>query len=260
MTFLPWYRRDQYREVIAVAVFTAVFLGLQWLGVADTAIAVGERLARPVTEVGMKAAHEILAPVHYLRQSYKAARRVQQLELEYSQALAKITQLEELERENEVLREILSAQEKQLPSLIATPIVSYGHPSLSLGTAEGVISGAPVIANGVLLGLVDTVSSHQSTVTLLSQLRQPTILAKTESGATGLITGDARKILLTELLVDTELKSGERVMTVGQAQIPANIFIGTVGQVVSNQAAASQTVVVEQLVSFYELAIVEVIP
>jgi cell shape-determining protein MreC len=102
------------------------------------------------------------------------------------------------------------------------------------------------------------VAVNQSEIGLLSQESGPTILAKTESGVQGLIRGDGKRVLLTEIPVDVTLNVGERIVTQGQEGVAPNMFIGRISAVRNDPASAVQTALIEQLVSFYEASIVEV--
>ncbi len=94
---------------------------------------------------------------------------------------------------------------------------------------------------------------------LLSKLNDTYILAETETGVKGIVKGNGREILLTEVKNDQSLEVGQLVFTSSQLGIEKGLLIGRIARVMDeNQALAIKTAVVEQLVNFYEASLVEV--
>jgi cell shape-determining protein MreC len=257
---IRYNRLTWYREMIVLAVFIGITGLGEWLGITDPVRAGIQTVARPIMVVAAGVQRVVLQPVTALNARNATVSRVTELENQLNDAFAKISELEQVEQENQELRQALGAQSRPFRTIIASPITSYGLPTISVGSQQGVIAGNPVLASDTLVGLVEVVSQHQSTVTLLSNSQSSTIVVRTEQGVEGLIRGDGKRIILTEVPQDKELVQGSRIVTAGQQSIPAQLFIGTVGQIISEQSAPVQTVIVEQLMSFYDVPVVEVLP
>jgi cell shape-determining protein MreC len=244
---------------IAAIIFIVMVLG-EWLGMLQPVVSFFEHMLQPAVVQVSRVTAESNQPLILFRKSFGAARRVQELELEYSRSLAKISELEYLEQENQELRRLFQAQEKTTRTVIAAPIVSHGQPSISAGQDEGVLVGQPVLVAEVLVGLVKSTTNHQSIINLLFQNSTQPILVKTESGVEGLIVGNGKNILLTEISKEAEVAIGERVITVGQEQIQPQLVVGRVQQLIDQPSAPIKQAVIYQEASFYEASIVEVLP
>jgi cell shape-determining protein MreC len=92
----------------------------------------------------------------------------------------------------------------------------------------------------------------------LSAVDAKPVLAKTVGGTMGLVRGDGRKILLTEVTQTLPLAIGELVVTVGQLQIEQNLVIGRVTSIQNDPANSVKQAVIEQLTSFFEVSLVEI--
>lgn len=245
--------------LVAISMVVLVLFG-EWLGLVQPFNQALSFISRPILVRLDALVFQATQPLTLIPVSFKAARRVQQLEYDYSQALAEIAALKELEAENQLLRDMLQAAERPTAAVIAAPISAHGQPSLAVGSSHGVELGQSVVAAQTLVGVIAQVQPHQAQVKLLTELRNEPILAKTDSGIKGLIKGDGRQLLLTELPPEAEVKPGEKVVTLGQSQVRSGIFIGQVQQLLDQPSTPVKTAVIEQQVSFYEVGVVEVWP
>jgi len=244
---------------IAAIIFIVLVLG-EWLGLMQPVVSFFERMLQPTVVQVSQITAETNQPLILFRKSFGAARRVQELEREYSQSLAKISELEYLEQENQELRRLFQAQEKTVGTVIAAPIISHGQPSISAGKDEGILVGQPVLVAEMLVGLVKSTTTHQSTINLLFQNMTQPILVKTEGGIEGLVVGNGKNILLTEISKEADISIGERVITVGQEQIQPRLVVGRVQQLIDQPSAPIKQAIIHQEISFYEASIVEVLP
>jgi cell shape-determining protein MreC len=144
--------------------------------------------------------------------------------------------------------------------VIVAPVISYGQPSISAGQTDGVKIGQPVLVAEMLVGLIKSTSTHQSTVDLLFQNTTSPILVKTESGVEGLVMGNGRDILLTEIPKEAEISIDELIVTVGQKQIRPQLVIGRIQQLIDQPSSPIRQAIIHQEISFYEALIVEVLP
>jgi cell shape-determining protein MreC len=189
----------------------------------------------------------------------KAAEKIQDLELRLAGATVSLAELETLRKENEELRFLLENTDRtDERSVIASPIVAFSRPALAVGTARGVQIGAVVLSRNILLGQVTEVSEYESRVVLLSETASQPVLAKTSSGVAGIIVGDGRRVMLTEVSKEQTLAVGDSVMTVGQPQIEQNLLIGRVARVFNEPVASAQSAIIQQPTTFFETPVVEV--
>jgi len=252
------YQKFWFELSIVITIFAILLLG-EWLGLVQPIASVFERLLQPVVVKTSQMMMVVSRPVTLFKNSFNSARRVQELEQEYSYSLAKISELEYLQLENQELRQLLQTQEKMIPVVIAAPIISRGQPSISAGDEEGVEVGQPVLVAKMMVGLIKSTSSHQSVVSLLSHNTTSPILVKTKNGAEGLIVGDGKNILLTEISKEAEVSVGDLVVTVGQEQVRSQLVVGRVQQLIDRPSAPIKEAIISQEVSFYEASMVEVL-
>jgi len=217
-----------------------------------------EILAMPFTRLGAEVVRVSSRPWQVARSGYKAHLRIQDLELRYSETLAQVGRLKGLEKENEHLRSLLKVSDSDQGRVVIAPVVSYGYPGIAAGQSEGVVVGQMVIVNQTLVGRISQVSEHQSRVELIANTLGEGILAKTSSGAVGIIIGNGRQVVFTEVSRDDELRVGEEVITLGQEGIAKDLLVGVISQLKTQASDPVQTAVVDQLVSFYEARLVEV--
>lgn len=248
-------------QLLLIQLFACLLIFLfEYLGFLQLIDLLSERLLIPLQKASVQLVHYSILPFQLVRKSYKSARRIQDLESRYSEALAQLGELEKLKLENQELKSIINNTDQGLEKkIISTPILSLANPAIAVGSAEGVREGSIVTSKGTLLGIVSKVNEHHSLVTLLHQKNSQAILVKTESGVQGLVKGNGRQILLTEVPPDESLQPGERVLTLGQAGIEKDIFVGKISLVRFEPAESVKTAVVEQYQNFYEIVFVEVI-
>lgn len=244
--------------IVPVVILVCLVIS-EYVGLVTPIRGVGERLLQPVWSLGSTIYYGLSWPVHWSSSSSQAARRIQDLEFRYSEALAQLSELDRLKEENEALRALIENSPRSEGSrLVTAPILSYGTPYVGVGSQEGAQVGAVVLAAQTLVGMLDQVSEHQSQVRLLTHAQAQPLLAVTESGVEGVVRGTGSRVVLTEIPKDAQLQVGERVVTTGQKGIDGDIFIGRISSVTNEPAAPTQTAVVEQLVTFYETKVVEI--
>ncbi len=237
-----------------------VFLGLmEYVGWFNPLRAAVEKQLQPLLAFEVEAVRLVQRPARAFSRSFERAEHQVELEKRYTLALSELSELQYLRKENEALRALLENTNRTLGERrVAAPVVSLSYPAVSAGEEEGIIEGSMVTYQDTLLGVVREVSPHQSRVSLLVSRDSVPVLATTDSGVQGLIRGDGKRTLLTEVPREAALTVGEKVVTLGQQGIRRQVFIGTISRIDTRASAPTQTAVVEQLVSFYEAPIVEV--
>lgn len=247
-------------DVAAGLIVVLVFLFIEWMGFAVYLRSGIELMLEPLLANTSQISQHFFVPILALREQSKAAAKLRELEQAHSQLLAKLVKLEDLVTENNYLRALINSQQQSTKIIITSPITAYGFTSIGVGANQGVSVGRPVLVAKTVIGLISAVTPQQSKVTLLSQMKNELILAKTENGVEGLISGDGKKIIFSEIPSDVKVKIGEKIISVGQSNLPANLLIGTVQKIIDSPTSPTQTAIIEQLVSFYEVPIIEVIP
>jgi len=247
------------QEWLFSLLFLLIVAVAEFVGLGRPLRTIGETVTQPVNLGMVQFLRAVTSPVLHLQSLETAQRRVQELERNYAQVSAQLGELDALTAENKVMREMLNVSDIRTQSRwLSLPIVSYGRPLIAGGEQQGLSSGMMVLAAQTLIGVVGSVSSSQSEVVLLNQEGAQPILVTTESGVQALVRGDGKRVLLTEVPVDVELKVGERVVTQGQVGIEPSMFVGRIASFKAEPTAAVQTAVIEQFVSFYEASLVEV--
>lgn len=185
---------------------------------------------------------------------------LEDLQYRYSEAAVVFSRVEALEKENQELRRILENSDRSYNQVtIAAPIISFAQTFIAVGAQEGIKTGSAVLYKGTLLGLVDEVEDRQSSVILLNKLFDNAILVKTNKGVQGLVTGNGREIILSEVGINESLEVGDLVFTAASLGVEDGLLIGRVARILAeNQALATKNAVIEQLVNFYEVSLVEV--
>lgn len=247
-TALSWIIVGGFFVIIELAGFTGSFHSLvTWV-------------FRPALEVNRTIVQTIEWPVATAFEARKLARRVQQLEIQYAQAIADLSKLEGVEEENRELKRLLENTDRSFrETRVAGSLVSLARPAVSVGKDEGIEVGNEVIVNGILIGSVSEVTPTLSFISLLTQPDHPAVLAQTSQDTKGVVVGTGRALMLTEVPLDAPLEIGDRVITLGQPGISSDLVIGQVVRIEKDPAAPIKEAQLEQVVDFYQTRIVEII-
>lgn len=202
----------------------------------------------------------VLKPFYKVTHLWNLTSRLEDLQYRYAESSAELSRLKYLEEENQELRKMLENTDRKLgKTLIATPLISFSQAVVPVGTANGVREGSAVFFEGNLLGFLTDLDENFSRVELLNQITDTGILVETETGVKGLLKGDGRNILLTEVSSEDQLELNQMVLTSGQEGVEKGLYIGRIRNLRdANLAASTQTAELEQLINFYELNLVEI--
>jgi rod shape-determining protein MreC len=251
--------RVDLRNWFYLGAVTVIFSLLEYLGVLQPIRKMGERIINPGLKTGAVVVRAVRWPYEMILFTRHGVQRIQDLEYRYNETSAQLGELTKLQEENQALRALIENSDRTLSArVVTTPILAYGYPMVGVGQTAGVRAGALVLIAQTLVGQVTEVSEYQANVRLLSHAQSQPILARTESGAEGLVKGTGSKVVLTEVPKEVVLTVGERVVTAGQPGIDRDLFLGRIVSLDQNPAAPVQTATIEQVVSFYEARVVEV--
>ena len=262
-SFLLFSNRIQARLWLIV-IGTGLFLVLLGAtGISETFTKWGYRHLQPLLQFNVRVMTDVYQSTNNIRTLKTTARRVQDLELKLAHAQAQLSQLDQLQAENSELRQLLNSSDRSLNQVTITrPIVSLAQPAIffdqSFGEQSLVRVGAPVLVKETLVGLVAKIEANLAYISLLWQEETPLILVETQTGVQGILRGNGKYVLLTEVPTDQELIIGERVATTGQEGIEQGLYVGEIQSIQSGHSAAVKTAIIQQYVSFYETTLVEV--
>jgi len=243
---------------IFIVIIATVFF-LQLSGVELLLVKTASNFSIPLLTLQLKIASSVTSLSGVVKQQHQLARKVQDLELRLSRATAGLGELDQLQNENQALRNLLNSTDRSLGRVILTqPILSYAQPVIGLPKDEEVAVGSAVTVEGTLVGLIKEVKQDIAYIDLLWQKNIRPVLATTETGVQGVVIGDGRRVLLTEVQVDENLEVGQRVVAAGQKGVDKGVLIGEIRSIRTSASDATKTAVIEQFVSFYDAHLVEI--
>nr|WP_263325561.1 rod shape-determining protein MreC [Neobacillus sp. Marseille-Q6967] len=181
--------------------------------------------------------------------------------------------VQELEKDNKELRDILGEKEtlRDFEPLQATVIgrnPDRWHEMIIInkGKINGIKKNMAVVTAHGLIGKVKTVNQFSSTVQLLSAMDPKNRISAIVQGDTnvfGLVEGydkEKKALLVKAIPSGTEIKKGQNVITSGMGGVfPLGLQIGKVIEVTPDQYGLNQTALVEPGADFYDLENVIVI-
>lgn len=206
-----------------------------------------------------------------LLEAYKENKELKQSIIEFKKLSA---EYETLKAENNSLRQTLglpTSEEGQLelPALVTirTPDAWNQKMILGIGQVNGVSKDMFVVANGGLVGVVDSVEDSATTVKLLTNPDKfSKIAVKIMSGTEsiyGILTGydvDSHSFIITQLNSNVEIKSGSDVLTSDLAgSHPSNISVGKVTEVRNSSSNLNRELFVKPTANFSNVYAVTVV-
>jgi cell shape-determining protein MreC len=263
------FRSVRHQLRLSLVVLSLALAVLSFIEVEPVLRANAQRQVQPILRFNAHLGYKLLQPLLQARKLAHYARRLQDLERKLAIAQAQLGELEQLKQENQELRGLLENSDRKLTATYITqPILSFARAAVAIdpqltNPAPGkqlfqIQPGQAVLVSQTLVGRISQVATNLAYVDLLWQQDVDPVLARTEQGVEGLVQGDGKRVLLTQVPVQSSLQVGDRVLTMGQPGIPGQIFVGQVQSIESGPAEATKQAVLEQYVSFYEAAVVEI--
>ena len=166
---------------------------------------------------------------------------------------------EDLQRENEQLREMLGLKQKHEDFVFSEPcgIIARnanditGGFTINQGSSSGLSLYDPVITSVGLVGRVTEIAPNYSRVsTLLSpqvNVGVYTLSSKTTGGIeSSLASAENRQCLMSQILKDADINPGDVVVTAGQSGLfPDGLIVGKVVEVYDDPNGLSKHAVIE---------------
>jgi rod shape-determining protein MreC len=170
--------------------------------------------------------------------------------------------LENINRENKRLRELLSFQEKVDYQMIGAEVIA-NSPSIwektvtiNRGSRDGLSERMPVITyQGFLVGRIDNLGSNSAQVRLITDHNFVVggIIARTDSREIGLLRGSGRDDqanIMDNIAWDANIKRGDVVLTSGLSNnFPAGLKIGEIAEVETDNYGLSQKAAVNLFIN-----------
>lgn len=176
--------------------------------------------------------------------------------------------LHEFQRENTALRAELNFFENEKYPLVVSRIVGRTQEGgntfliLNRGKDAGIEIGAPVIANGIIIGKIIKSDSAISIAAPLvtSGMKTAATFAGNDKTA-GIIEGELNVSLVLRLIPkDISVQNGMRVITSGlETQILRGLWIGTIERVETNPGDLFQTAYLSAPLRLEDIAMVSII-
>jgi rod shape-determining protein MreC len=194
--------------------------------------------------------------------------RVRELERTVAELQVEIVRQREVEQDYFRLSELLDyAVDNPDQNLVTADVIARDTSSylrwviINRGARDGIRVGAPVINERGLVGRVEDVAANAAWVLLVIDPTSAVNARLQNARAEGTVTGQLQGGLRMELIPqEAPLEIGDLVLTSGLGgRFPANIVIGQVSSVRSQQAALFQEAEVRPTVDFEHLELVSVI-
>jgi rod shape-determining protein MreC len=168
----------------------------------------------------------------------------------------RVSLVNELERENSRLRELLRfSSERQLSGVTASVIGGDASGwvkgiTVNKGSLEGVSPGMSVLHPRGVVGQVVSVSSNSARVLLVSDHASGVDVLTQESRARGVVEGAGERVCELKFIPkEFQIKEGEQVLTSGMDGVyPKGVLVGTVSQISAGTAGLFKTVEVKPAV------------
>lgn len=185
-----------------------------------------------------------------------------------------VAENESLKSENDSLRQSLGLSSAgsgqiELPASVSirTPDAWNQKMVVDIGQSKGVSKDMFVVANGGLVGVIDSVGSSATTVRLLTNSDDfSKIAVKIISGSEsiyGILTGydvDSHSFIISQLNSNVEIKTGSTVVTSDLAGgHPSNISVGKVTAVKNSSSNLNRELFVKPTANFSNIYAVTVI-
>ncbi len=185
--------------------------------------------------------------------------------------LKQMAKQKEIEKENQALRDQFATTVISPKQLLPATIIGSrssnagtGEPLeivLDKGTNQGVIVGAAVIYEDILVGEVIRISENRAVVRLPISSGSSIPAKTTDSNALGIVKGQRDSMLLDNVLLSDSLKSKDIVVTKGATDekgrgYPPGLVIGKITAIHKKASALFQTAEIEPVLQVNRLTTV----
>jgi len=268
----PWSFGDIWIRLVILGLASLVLMALQVTGRLEPVQSVITQLTSPAQVGATGATESVTDAVNFLFELRNLRQRNAELEQVNANLLVENFQLREVQRENELMRQMLAfAQTRPGLELRGAQIVArvigqesnnfLGYIMLDLGKSDGIEVGYPVVTDQGLVGRISEVTDTTSKVLLIGDPSSAVNAVLQSSRLNGVIRGAPGGDLVMDYLPQGEKFSiGEVVLTSGLGgRFPKGIPIGQVVEIRQRDIDVFQQAVVRPTVDFPRLELVMVV-
>jgi rod shape-determining protein MreC len=192
----------------------------------------------------------------------------ERLESENAQLRSQLIELQEQQKDNDVLYSLLRvARTRPDNNYLAAMVIGRDtnpfmrYILIDQGSDAGLRHGMPVLTAQGLVGRVDAVTANAARVQLITDPASAVNVRLPDSNADGMLIGSVTgDILLDMIPQEAEMRPGELILTSGLGgSYPSNILVGQVASVRKMETALFQSASVQPVVDFTTLRAVLVV-
>lgn len=190
----------------------------------------------------------------------------EQLKIENTELMSRVRSIEEYEKENERLLEILKITEEMADNeTVVAKIIAYepdnwfSYITINKGISSGINISDPVMTAGGLLGQVTDVGANWAKISTIINSESSVGVEIVRNGEIGIVEGDSKlsktnKCRLGYLLANVSVMPGDILKTSGLGGIyPPGLMVGKISEVTKDNMGRLDHAVVEPFIDFDNL-------
>ena len=263
-------RYKKSRLVVVISILSVFSLSLLFLtayqGVEIPIVSDGVRQSIAfLDEVVSKPTQFLSKQKDYLNDLVAAYKENQELKSTLASLENSISEMESLKNENESLRQNLEIKEAYADKQMISALVSVRSPNswnqelvIDIGKDAGLTENMLVVANGALVGTIDSLDAYSTTVKLLTNSDDfsniPVKISLETTDVYGILSGydtDSHSLIINQLNSDVEIPVGSSVVTSDLAGgTPSNIPVGKVASVKSSSSNLNRELYITPTANF----------
>ena len=272
-------RYKKSRLVVVISILSVFSLSLLFLtayqGVEIPIVSDGVRQSIAfLDEVVSKPTQFLSKQKDYLNDLVAAYKENQELKSTLASLENSISEMESLKNENESLRQNLEIKEAYADKQMISALVSVRSPNswnqelvIDIGKDAGLTENMLVVANGALVGTIDSLDAYSTTVKLLTNsddfFNIPVKISLEMTDVYGILSGydtDSHSLIINQLNSDVEIPVGSSVVTSDLAGgTPSNIPVGKVASVKSSSSNLNRELYITPTANFSNIYAVMVV-
>lgn len=249
--------------ILGLGAALVLFNGLGWVSIAGFSQDSIRPVSRSLTAWGRSLGVNINNFVH----SGSLSEENKRLREENAKLLQQITELKEVERENEQLRKQLQFGSKSQATLLGADVIGYQPDGvrqllvIDRGADDGLKPGMSAIYEGHLVGKVESVNAHSAQLLLLSDEQFRVLVVDQNSRTPGIVKGQVGGSTVMEQIPQSEhVSAGDVIVTSGtDGEFPAGLVIGTVSNVAQSGQSIFKAAQIRQSFSPLDLRVVMIL-
>ncbi len=215
--------------------------------------------------------HSPKASLYHFSVSSDPEKESDRLREENAQLRAKLSEMQNLKRDNDALRSQFEGESVELNSLLPAQVLGFQgsitNPEaliIDRGANDNVRKGQAVVIGKNIVGIIDTVSERYSSIVVVTSASFSTVAKTSENSVLGVIRGAGDFLLFNQVAITDTLEEGDTVLTRGTIStsgtgVPPDLIIGKVETVRKVESEPFQSAKVESLLDISRLTRVFVV-